>query len=640
MVVEVPYDSRPSEPATIGPRFARRRVGVKLAIDLAIMAAAILAAVILRFEDPLAWVSHWQVTALLLLVGLPLFGFTFRELGLHRQSWGAAGMEDLRALAVGVGLASLVFTAEVWVLQAIAPIPRSVPALAGLLGLVGLAGVRLALRSREQRRRATHLVDGARRKVLIAGAGDAGTLLARQLTEHPEAGLVPVGFLDDDPTKMKLAYASVPVVGPLRSVGEAARQTGADEVLFAIPSAALHARREFLEVARRAGVPARVVPYLFDLLGEETSPAQIRDVLTSLVETGSPRNVLVIGGAGYIGSALIPQLLELGYSVRVLDLLIYGDHTVAPFLGHSRFELIQGDFRHVNTVVEAMQGVDTVIHLGALVGDPACNLDEDLTVEVNLMATKMIAEVAKGYGISRFLFASTCSVYGASDDLLDEKSALNPVSLYARTKIASEKLLLRMVEPTFAPVILRFGTIYGFSGRTRFDLVVNLLTAKAVVDGVITLYGGDQWRPFVHVEDAARAVVAAIEAPPEKAGGEIFNVGSDEQNYTLAGVAEVIRSMVPGSKVVDHGQDSDRRNYRVDFRKVRAGLGFRPQWTLEKGVAQVAEAFRTGKVKDYKHPSYSNVAHLTEEGLSKLVGKEFDEPRRVLEETRVKPAPP
>ena len=330
------------------------------------------------------------------------------------------------------------------------------------------------------------------------------------------------------------------------------------------------------------------------------------------------RRVLVIGGAGYIGSALLPKLLKLGFEVRVLDLLVYGVDALAEVQDHPRLEIVRADFRQVDKVVDAMHGVDAVIHLGAIVGDPACALDENLTIEVNLMATRMIAEVAKGSGISRFIFASTCSVYGACDQLLNESSALNPVSLYARSKIASERVLLKMADLTFAPTLLRFGTIYGLSGRTRFDLVVNLLTAKALVDGQITVRGGDQWRPFVHVEDAAAAVVLALTAPLSEVRNQIFNVGSDEQNYTIQHVGDLIHGLVPTARLIDNGPDPDRRNYRVAFAKIHNVLNFTPAWTLEAGVRQVMHAIESGQVKDYRDARHSNVKFLIEDVSARL----------------------
>lgn len=322
------------------------------------------------------------------------------------------------------------------------------------------------------------------------------------------------------------------------------------------------------------------------------------------------QRVLVIGGAGYIGSALIPKLLAEGHQVRVLDRMIYGQDAIAPFLDHPKVEIVRADFRQVDAVVKALQDVDSIVHLGAIVGDPACALNEQVTIDINLVATRMIAEVAKGLGIERFVFASTCSVYGASDELLNENSELNPVSLYARTKIACERVLLKMQDDSFRPCILRFSTIYGLSGRTRFDLVVNLLTAKAMFDGEITVSGGDQWRPFVHVDDAATSVLKAIEAPLEIVGGQIYNVGGNAENYTIDEAARLIQEQVPTAQIKQIPFDGDRRNYRVGFDKAERDLLFRPTWTLKRGITQVADAIRSGRIKSYRDPQYSNVTFL------------------------------
>ena len=345
-----------------------------------------------------------------------------------------------------------------------------------------------------------------------------------------------------------------------------------------------------------------------------------------VIKKQEARRVLVIGGAGYIGSALLPKLLARGYHVRLLDLFLFGRDPIAKVVGHPNLDIIQADFRHVDQIVQAMRGVDDVIHLGAIVGDPACALDQELTVEVNLMATRMIAEVAKGSGIRRFCFASTCSVYGANDQILDEWSELNPISLYARSKLASEKVMLQMADESFSPVILRFGTVYGLSGRTRFDLVVNLLTARAVVDGKITMFGGGQWRPFLHVDDAALALMKAVEAPTDLIHGEVFNVGSNEQNYQIAEAAQIIQSLVgldgKFPEITDKGADTDFRNYRVDFTKITKILSFIPRWTLQEGIQQVITALESGDVKDYRDPMYSNVKFLSEENNSRLIRRE------------------
>ncbi len=259
------------------------------------------------------------------------------------------------------------------------------------------------------------------------------------------------------------------------------------------------------------------------------------------------RVVLVTGGAGYIGSLLVRRLLARGLRVRVLDALLYGDSALQSVMHHPNLALVRADLRRPDTMTYAFKHADAVIHLGAIVGDPACALDPYFTMEINVDGTRSIAELCQANGVPRLLFASTCSVYGASDDILDEASALNPVSLYAESKIASERLLLALRDNTFAPVILRFATAYGHSPRPRFDLVVNLLTAKAVAGDPITIYGGDQWRPFVHADDIARAMILALDAPLRTVAGQVFNVGSNEQNHQLSEVGTIIKDIIPSA---------------------------------------------------------------------------------------------
>lgn len=330
------------------------------------------------------------------------------------------------------------------------------------------------------------------------------------------------------------------------------------------------------------------------------------------------RHVLVIGGAGYIGSALLPDLLDTGHNVRVLDLLLFGKSPIKNVVAHPRLELVHGDFRHVDSVVEAMRDIDSVVHLGAIVGDPACNLDENLTIDVNLSATRVLAQLARSANVDRFLFASTCSVYGACDEILDERSEVRPVALYGHTKLAAENVLLDMSDDGFLPTILRFATIYGLSGRTRFDLVVNLMTAQAKLDNEITVFGGEQWRPFVHVKDAARAIGLILDAPADLVGSQIFNVGSDDQNHTILGIAQLVHEQVVGSMLTVSTDEIDARNYRVSFAKINQMLGFKPVWTVPQGIQQVIEAIASGEVSDYRDSQHSNVRFLTEEGTSKL----------------------
>ncbi|MFQ6015889.1 MAG: NAD-dependent epimerase/dehydratase family protein [Anaerolineae bacterium] len=329
---------------------------------------------------------------------------------------------------------------------------------------------------------------------------------------------------------------------------------------------------------------------------------------------GRVKNVLVLGGAGYLGSVLVRKLLKRGYNVRVLDILVYGYGSLAELDGSSGFELIKGDFRHIDTVVQCMKGVDGVVHLGAIVGDPASSIDEDLTLDINLVATQMVAQISKGYGVQRFIFASTCSVYGVSDEVLNERSAVNPVSLYALTKMRSEKILLDLADDRFAPIILRFATICGMSPRPRFDLVVNLLAAKAASEGEITIYGGRQWRPFIHVDDAAEAIIKCLEAPLTRVSGRVYNVGSDKENYQIQQIGQVVKEVIPGAKITTDGRETDIRNYRVSFDKIAKELHFEAHKGVKDAVWEVKEAIEQGKVGDYRRPDYHNYRFLTEQG--------------------------
>jgi nucleoside-diphosphate-sugar epimerase len=319
--------------------------------------------------------------------------------------------------------------------------------------------------------------------------------------------------------------------------------------------------------------------------------------------------VLVVGGAGYIGSTLVRGLLSDGYRVRVLDSLEFGDTSIRALYHNPDFEVVRGDFRCVEPVVRATQGVDAVIHLGGIVGDPACALDEDLTLETNLAATSLLAEVCRGAGISRLLFASSCSVYGTAEEIVDEEGALNPVSLYAATKVDSEKVLLAARNQSLHPVIFRLATVFGWSYRPRFDLVVNLLTARAGSEGKITIYNGEQWRPFIHVDDVCRAFRMALVAPLELVSGQVYNTGSSFMNFTLRQLADLIQQLEPELEV-EYVDNEDIRNYRVSFERIRRELGFQCHVSLETGIRGLQEALRRGLVKDYREPVYSNYQTL------------------------------
>ncbi|MHA2244571.1 MAG: NAD-dependent epimerase/dehydratase family protein [Candidatus Hodarchaeales archaeon] len=332
------------------------------------------------------------------------------------------------------------------------------------------------------------------------------------------------------------------------------------------------------------------------------------------------KRVLIIGGAGYIGSILVRKLLEKGYFVRVLDLLVYGDVSIADLYVNGNFEIIKGDIRHIESVMKAIRGMDAVIHLAAIVGDPAGSIDPKITLESNYFATRMIAEICKYYQINNFIFASTCSVYGRNKELISEESPLNPVSLYARSKKYSEEALLNLKDSNFLPVILRLGTVFGLSPRPRFDLAVNIMTAKAVCEKKITVIGSDQWRPFLHVNDAAEAFLHVLEAPRAKVAGEIFNVGKNEMNLTFKKLSEIIKSEISDCEVMYKDlEPKDIRNYNVSFDKIRKRLQFIPKYSLEYGIKELRKALTENRIRNYQNPEFHNYSYLK----SKLLETDF-----------------
>ena len=321
--------------------------------------------------------------------------------------------------------------------------------------------------------------------------------------------------------------------------------------------------------------------------------------------------ILVTGGAGYIGSHLVRKLLSRGYAVRVLDTLLFGDASIKELYSNPDFQLVKGDIRHIEDVAESMEDCHAVIHLAGIVGDPACELKPDLTHAINYEATKLLVEITKYKNLKRFIFASTCSVYGAAEDyLLNEGSVLNPVSLYAETNLRSEQILLRGFDGTdVACSIMRLATVYGASYRMRFDLVVNILSAKGVKEGRIKVYGGKQWRPNVHVEDVAEACIILLESPASRVDKEIFNIGSNEQNYRIAELGDIVRQSIPGIQVETVDESTDLRSYHVSFDKARHVLDYRVGRTVKSGVLEIQKILVDGAIANYLDDVYYNVRY-------------------------------
>ncbi len=314
--------------------------------------------------------------------------------------------------------------------------------------------------------------------------------------------------------------------------------------------------------------------------------------------------VLVIGGAGYLGVVLVERLLEMGYPVRILDSFIYGTRSVEKFRDDSRVEIIEGDIRNLESITKSIKNVHTVILLAAVVGDPASKARPEQTVETNFLASQVIASACKFNGIDKFIYASTCSVYGVGDALLDEDSPLNPVSLYAKTKISSEKSIMEMSDNNFKPTIMRMSTLYGYSGRMRFDLVVNTMTMTAFLDRQINVLGGSQWRPLVHVKDAADAYLKVLEN--DVARGKIYNVGSEKQNYKIIEVGQMIHDSIGDVKLNTETTSSDARDYRVSFKKIQSELNFDVACSISGAAKEIYSKLESKEIKNPKKKLYYN----------------------------------
>lgn len=318
--------------------------------------------------------------------------------------------------------------------------------------------------------------------------------------------------------------------------------------------------------------------------------------------------ILVIGGGGYLGAVLVERLLREGYPVRILDSFIYGKKAVEKYSGRTDIEIFEGDIRNIETVNLAMVDIGSVIHLAAVVGDPASKARPELTVETNYLAAQMIATACRLNGINKFIYASTCSVYGAGKKILDENAPLNPVSLYARTKISSEESIMNLSDGKFSPVIMRMSTLYGYSARMRFDLVVNTMTMTAFTEGRINVLGGNQWRPLLSLEDAAEAYFKILQSD---IGEKIYNVGSEEQNYMISEVASLVAQGIKEASGKDipiniEGDSVDARDYRVSFKRIQSELGFKVSYTIPQAAKEIWQRLESKEIKDPKQKVYYN----------------------------------
>jgi nucleoside-diphosphate-sugar epimerase len=326
------------------------------------------------------------------------------------------------------------------------------------------------------------------------------------------------------------------------------------------------------------------------------------------------KNILVTGGAGYVGNLLVPQLLEDGHHVTVYDIMYFGKDTLP--LDHPNLMVIEGDIRDTTKLGKACQSVDAVIHLACISNDPSFELDESLSTSINYDCFEPMVVAAKEAGVNRFIYASTSSVYGVSDALeVREDQPLVPLTHYNRFKGMCEPLLFKHQEPNFTCVTIRPSTICGYSSRTRLDLTVNILTNHAVNKAKITVFGGDQYRPNLHIKDMVRLYQTMLALPPKEIAGETFNVGY--RNLSVMEIAEQVKEVVEeeypelGDIEIVRTPSDDNRSYRVTSDKIKNMLGFEPIFTVEDAIRDLCKAFREGKLPNsFDNPWYYNVKQL------------------------------
>jgi nucleoside-diphosphate-sugar epimerase len=309
--------------------------------------------------------------------------------------------------------------------------------------------------------------------------------------------------------------------------------------------------------------------------------------------------VLVTGGGGYIGSVLVPLLLETGHFVRAVDRFFFGEETLQSVAHHPKLDIAKDDIRWVSK--ERLTDIEAVIDLAALSNDPAGEIDPNRTMAINHQGRVRIARLAKEQGVKRYIFPSSCSIYGFRDPeaLLDEHATPQPLTTYAQANRLAEEEILLLADRHFTVVILRLATVYGLSPRMRFDLAINGMTLGLFAKGKIPiLRDGTQWRPFIHVQDAGRAMMAVLEAKAEQVNGERFNVGANAQNCQIYPLAQRVAEAVGVPFAFEWYGDPDHRSYRVNFDKLAKTLDFRPQFTPEDGAREIWNALQDGQISD------------------------------------------
>jgi nucleoside-diphosphate-sugar epimerase len=325
--------------------------------------------------------------------------------------------------------------------------------------------------------------------------------------------------------------------------------------------------------------------------------------------------ILITGGAGYIGSVLVRELLKSGdHKVKCLDRLFFGKESLEDVISNPNLEIIKDDIRWFDPKI--LKNVDLVMDLATLSNDPSGELDPSKTLDINYLGRIRVARLSKEYGVKRYILASSCSIYGFQDGLLDETSKINPLTTYAKANKKAEEDVLPLADSKFTVTVLRFATVYGNSGRMRFDLAINAMVLSLYKGQMIpVMRDGTQWRPFIHIKDVVTAYKLTMSQQPDKINGQIYNVGFDEQNYQILSLAELISKSLNINNGIEWYGSADFRSYKVSFKKFKETVDFKSEYTLQDGVLEILEELKAGKIQEslktktaawYKHLINSN----------------------------------
>ena len=581
-------------------------MALKVILDVLASSLAILITYLLRYEGDIP-PSYFNQLVILLPVVTSITVAVGVVVGTYRQLWHYASViEGLSLIIISGSVVSILFGLRI---SGLILIPYSIILIYGLLSLFFQASLRLVrliqfyLFKNYQTRNDSY----DKLRTIFVGAGETTNGLLSDIRYKKFKKWKVIGLLDDNPSKKGGQLHGCKIFGPTTALEQIIEQHHIQLVVISMPSAKHTVIKDILRRSIKKNVQVKVIPTLNDkyenfvnkkdnqriTLNDLKDAKEIKDsALLNISTSKKKKSVLITGGAGYIGAHLVRLFLKEGYNVTVLDKFLYGDVGISDIVHEPNLNIVEGDISNMKDITSVVKNVSIVVALAALVGDPACGLDAEETLNLNYESTKILLETCEFYNVERLVFASSCSVYGASDDqILVEESPINPVSLYARTRIYSEEYILNRSH-NVAPVVLRLSTVFGLSPRMRYDLVVNTLVARAIVKGEFSVFGGDQWRPFVHCKDAAHAFYLAAVKDSSIVSGQIFNVGRNDLNYTISQIAKLVSEEVHDTNVLYENNGDDPRNYRVSFDKIKNSLGFVPEYDVRQGIQELIEEIR------------------------------------------------